>query len=176
MKFQETIEKRRSIRQYTDQTVTKEQIEEIIKAAQIAPTWKNSQTGRFHVVCSQDMKKGILEKGLPERNAKKAENAVLIVTSFVKNVSGYTNGQPDNELGNGWGAYDLGLASENLVLKAADMGLGTLIMGIRSEEAIRAVLNIPEEEIIVSVIALGYPDIEPVMPPRKPTEDVVKYY
>ena len=52
-------------------------------------------------------------------NQPKAENAALIITTFVQNRSGFQkDGTPDNELGNGWGCYDLGLQNENLVLKA----------------------------------------------------------
>ena len=54
------------------------------------------------------------------------------------------DGTADNELGNGWGCYDLGLQNENLVLKAVDLGLSTLIMGLREADRLREILNIPE--------------------------------
>ena len=48
MEFNELLEKRRSVRKYkADTTVDRETIEEILKAGQQAPTWKNSQTGRY---------------------------------------------------------------------------------------------------------------------------------
>ena len=72
----------------------------------------------------------------------------------------------DNELGNGWGCYDLGLQNENLVLKAADLGLSTLIMGLREADRLREILNIPETETIVSVIAVGKAAEEPIRPHR----------
>ena len=45
-----------------------------------------------------------------------------------------------------------------MILKATELGLATLIMGIRDEKKIREMLNIPTEEIIVAVIALGIGD------------------
>ena len=46
MEFQNLIEKRRSVRKYVERnTVTKDEILSMIKAAQEAPSWKNSQTG-----------------------------------------------------------------------------------------------------------------------------------
>ena len=94
----------------------------------------------------------------------------MIVTTFVANRAGFNRqGEPDNEAGNGWGFYDCGLHNENLVLKAKDMGLDTLIMGIRDEKAIRQVLNIPETEIIVAVIAVGYASEGAEKPKRKST-------
>ena len=46
MQLQEALEKRRSVRSYQSTPVEKEKIEEIIKAAALAPSWKNSQVTR----------------------------------------------------------------------------------------------------------------------------------
>ena len=48
-----------------------------------------------------------------------------------------------------------------LILKAKDLGLDTLVMGIRDSEKIREALNIPENEEIVSVISVGYRAVDP---------------
>ena len=53
------------------------------------------------------------------------------------------------------------------------MGLDTLIMGIRDGDKIREILNIPENEIVVSVIAIGYSDSEATKPKRKRAEDIL---
>ena len=65
------------------------------------------------------------------------------------------DGSPTNELGNGWGYYDCGLQNMNLLLKAEELGLSTLIMGIRDAEKLRDVFHIPLEESIVSVISVA---------------------
>lgn len=176
MEFNTVIKNRRSIRKF-DKTkmVSKEQVEQVIQAAVYAPTWKNSQTARYY--CAMDEESiNKVANCLQGTNKEKSEGAALIVTTFVHNRSGFDrDGNPDNECGNGWGYYDLGLASENLVLKAHELGLGTLIMGIRDGEALRNVLSVPEEETVVAVIAIGYPDIDPEMPKRKTTEDVITW-
>lgn len=178
MELQKVIETRRSVRKYdASRKVTKEQISEIVQAAIQAPSWKNSQTARYHVVLSDELTETMLKDCLPEFNAKNSEGAALVVTTFVANRAGFNReGQPDNEVGNGWGFYDLGLHNENFVLKAKEIGLDTLIMGIRDEKKIREVLQIPEAETIVAVIALGYGEQEPEMPKRKKPEDIVTYY
>ncbi len=178
MELQKVIETRRSVRKYdASRKVTKEQISEIVQAAIQAPSWKNSQTARYHVVLSDELTKTMLSDCLPEFNAKNSEGAALVVTTFVADRAGFNReGQPDNEVGNGWGFYDLGLHNENFVLKAKEIGLDTLIMGIRDEKKIREVLQIPEAETIVAVIALGYGEQEPEMPKRKKPEDIVTYY
>ena len=51
MEFKDLINERRSVRQYdADKKVTREQLEEIIKQAQLAPTWKNSQNARYYCI------------------------------------------------------------------------------------------------------------------------------
>lgn len=61
---------------------------------------------------------------------------------------------------------------KNLLLKAAEMGIGTLVMGIRDEKKLHEILSIPEEQMVVSVIGVGYGTVSPDMPKRKSVEDV----
>ena len=133
MELQTAFETRRSIRHYdAEKKVTKEQVETLIKAASLAPSWK---------------------------------------------LVGFDNdGNPVNEAGDGWGYYDLGLQNENLLLNATELGLDTLVMGIRDGEAIREMLNIPETENVVAVIAVGYKAKEANMPKRKEVEEIAKFF
>ena len=178
MEFQNLIEKRRSVRKYVERnTVTKDEILSMIKAAQEAPSWKNSQTGRYYCIMDEKNVEQFRRECLPEMNAGKCENAVLLVSTFVHNRAGFQkDGTADNELGNGWGCYDLGLQNENLVLKAVDLGLSTLIMGLREADRLREILNIPESETIVAVIAVGKAAEEPIHPQRKPIEEIAKFF
>ena len=178
MELQEALKERRSIRKYKVADVLKEDVMKIIEAAILAPSWKNSLVTRYHVVTSKETVQNIKENALPEFNMNNSKNApVLIVMSFVRSLSGFDKDQdPANEIGEGWGFYDCGLASENLLLKAHELGYGTLIMGIRDQAKIREILDIPKEEIIVSVVALGVKDIDPVMPKRKTISEVSKWY
>ena len=157
MEFQNLIEKRRSVRKYVERnTVTKDEILSMIKAAQEAPSWKNSQTGRYYCIMDEKNVEQFRRECLPEMNAGKCENAVLLVSTFVHNRAGFQkDGTADNEIGNGWGCYDLGLQNENLILKAEELGYGTLIMGIRDADKIREFCSVPETETVVGVIAVG---------------------
>ena len=178
MEFQKLMEVRRSVRKYAaDKKVTKEELMEMIGAAQEAPSWKNTETGRYYCVLSEEMTERVRRECLPEGNARKAENAALVVTTFVKDKAGFQNDKTaDNELGNGWGCYDLGLQNENLILRAVECGFSTLIMGIRDADKIRELLSIPEEEVIVSVIAIGQAADMPSRPKRKNVDDVLSVY
>ena len=179
MEFQTLIENRRSVRKYSPNTdISKEQIQQLIKASLEAPSWKNTETGRYYCVLSEDMKQKLRKECLCYANNDiKTEHAALIVTTFVHNRAGFQkDGTPDNEIGNGWGCYDLGLQNENLILKAAELGLSTLIMGLRNADKIREMLSIPESETIVAVIAVGTADEEPSRPKRRELEDVLKFF
>ncbi len=176
MELEKCIGKRRSIRKYRDEPVDRLMIEQVIQAAIYAPSWKNSQVSRYYVVDKPAQREKLLAC-LPEFNQKSVKDApVFIVTTVVKDRSGYNRqGEPDTHLGSGFQYFDNGLQVMNLCLKAYDLGLGTLIMGIYDEKEIREYLEIPETENIVVVIALGYSDEENDMPRRKGVKDVLTY-
>ncbi len=178
MEFQNLIESRRSIRVYDEsKKVSREELEELIKAATLAPSWKNSQVSRYYVAASQEAQEKV-RKNLASFNDNNTKGAAaLIVAAIVKERSGYErDGSASTELcHNEWGVFDNGLACQNLVLKAADMGLGSLIMGIRDAEGMKKDLELPDTEMITAVIAVGYPKTEAVMPKRKAVEDVAKF-
>lgn len=178
MEFNEVLETRRSIRRYKTDKVEKDLIERMLRAATLAPSWKNSETARYYVVMSEEMLEKVKNECLPSFNAARVKEApVLIVTTFVKDISGFgAEGVPANEAGNGWGYYDLGLHNENLILEARNLGLDTLIMGLRHEGKLRNILQIPEEELVVSVISVGYRDINPEMPKRKEISEITRFY
>lgn len=174
MELQKCLETRKSIRKYKDTPVAKETIQELIKAAQLAPSWKNTQTSRYYIAMG-DAKKEFSEKCLPTFNRNNTEDAAaLIVTTVVEGLSGFTQ-QGDTHLKHGFACFDNGLQVANFCLKATELGLGTLIMGIYKEEAIREFFQIPANEIIVAVLGLGYPDQDPEAKPRKSVDDITTF-
>ena len=174
MEFSELISARRSVRGY-ESAADHDALVSILREAQQAPSWKNQQTSRCYVVESPETLESFRAAVLPSFNRNSSDKAALIVTTYIKNVVGFSDGTPVNEIGNGWGAYDLGLHDAYLVLAAANAGYDTLIMGIRDADAIRARLGIPESEEIMSVIAVGKRSTEPSVRPRKNLEDVVRF-
>ncbi len=179
MEFQKVIKARRSMRDYDPtKKVDQKTIKEIIDAAILSPSWKNSQTARYYCILSDDLLEQFKEVALPPFNAKNTKDApALIVSTFVKDVAGFTpEGQAVNEIGNGWGFYDLGLHNQSLVLKAKELGLDSLIMGIRDANKIRQLLKISDDETIVAVIALGYGSKEMTMPKRKANADILTFF
>ena len=177
MELREVMQKRKSIRQYLTTPVEEEKVKAMIEAAILAPTWKNAQEIRYYVAVSEEKRQAVLD-ALVEGNRKKTQNApVFLISAVILNRAGFQkDGTADNELGNGWGYYDLGLHDENLILRAIELGLDTLIMGIRDEKAIREALSIPENELLGAVIAVGYRAIHPGKPKRKTVDDILKLF
>ncbi len=175
MELQTCIEQRRSVRKYKKQSVPRELIREIIKAATFAPSWKNSQVSRCYVAEGNAKKE--LASYLGEFNGRNVQDApVLIVSTVVNKRSGFTRaGEYETHLKDGFQYYDCGMQSMNLCLKAHELGLATLVMGIYDEAAIRKLFNIDESQIIVAVTAVGYADGETSMPKRKSVDDITVF-
>lgn len=173
MELTKCMEERRSIRRYKKQSVDRDLIKQLIEAAILAPSWKNSQVSRYYAV-DGDQKDQFMAC-LPEFNQNNSKDAsTIIVSTVVNGRSGFErDGSYTTHLKDGFQYFDNGLQVQNLCLKAYELGLGTLIMGIYDEQKIREFLSIPEDEVVVAVIAVGYPDIEPVMPKRKSVEDIL---
>ena len=177
MELQNALETRRSIRKYQAKPVEPEKIRQMIQAAILAPSWKKSQVTRYYVAQSEEALQKVRE-ALPEFNRNNTKDApVLIVSTIVKGRSGYNvDGTASNELEDGWGCYDCGMQNMNLLLKATELGLGTLVMGIRDAGKLKELFEIPEEESVVSVIGVGYADVDPEMPKRKSVDETTKFY
>ena len=175
MDFQELISARRSARGY-QAAIDHESLVNILKEAQRAPSWKNQQTSRCYILETPETLESFRDAALPSFNRNSSAHAALIVTTYVRNVVGFQEGKPVNEIGNGWGAYDLGLHDAYLTLAARNAGYDTLIMGIRDAQSIRDRLNIPENEEIMSVIAVGKRSADVPMRPRRELDEVVRFF
>lgn len=175
MDFQKCIETRRSIRKYKAEPVDRQVIGQLVQAAILAPSWKNSQVTRFYAADGE--KKQQLAECLPSYNQNNTKDAaVLIVVTVKDKISGFDNeGNALTKLGDGFQYFDSALQVENLCLKAHELGLGTLIMGLYDEEKTRAFLGIDESEKIVCFLSVGVPNIEPKMPNRNSIDDVLKF-
>ena len=81
MEFKELIQVRRSVRAYSAPP-SREDLEQILKEAQQAPSWKNSQTTRWYVAETPEKREEV-RQALHAANQKKAVNAALIVSTYV---------------------------------------------------------------------------------------------
>ena len=162
----ETILTRRSIRNYTDRSINKDEYIQLIKAAVSAPSAGNQQP--WQLVIIQD--KNILEKVLEfHPNAKmliEAQGAILICGDLSK------------EKYKGFWVQDCAAAAQNLLLAAHSMGLGACWLGIYPREdrvvGMKKLIAIPEKIIPLALVSIGYP-AEEKPPSDRFTESFVHY-
>ncbi len=175
--FDEIVASRRSVRNYdASKTISEEQVADLIMTAMEAPSWANQQPTKYYVAMDPE-KVAAIKDLIGEGNKRNTAGApVMIVSTYIKSRSGFFRGQAANEIGEGWGAYDNGLSNAFFILKARESGFDTLIMGMRDSDALRNLLDIPEDECIMAVISLGYRALDPVRPARKPLNEVVKFF
>jgi nitroreductase len=158
LKFEEVLEKRRSIRKYKDAPIPKEKILKMLEAARIAPSASNRQPWHFIVVENKETIKKLAKQEWA------AEAPLMIV------------GLADQAASPNWCSNDLGIAFEHLVLAATNLGLGTCWMGQTGrEEMIKGLLGIPDNFKVVAVIPIGVPDEAPKPKERKSLDAIVSW-
>lgn len=144
----EAIEKRRSIRKFLDTPVTDEQLRELLRAAMLAPSAKNGQPWHFVVIRRGETMEALREKHPYAMSLQTAQACICVC------------GKIDPELPDYY-TQDCAASTQNILLQAQSMGLGTCWMGVapRGERmsAVRDALQIPEGVAPFCLIAVGYP-------------------
>ncbi|MCL6638143.1 MAG: nitroreductase family protein [Firmicutes bacterium] len=168
MELYEAIEARRSIRRFKADPVADGQLERVLNAARLAPSWKNLQCWRFIVIRSEEGRASVLPAFDDSNPGKKAIMAapVLIVLCADPEASGKMGDRL-------YYLVDAGIAMENLMLAARAEGLGTCWLGEFNEDAARVPLGVPEGWRVVGMTPLGYPDQDPKPRPRKSLDEIV---
>lgn len=169
MDLGEAIIGRRSVRKFSDYVVTDDEIRALIEAARWAPSWANTQTWEFIVVRDKGLIEKVVGTYVEKNPATKGSlsASALIVACSKTGVSG-CYGNRDVTKFPSWYMFDLGMAVENLCLKAYSMGLGTVVVGFMDHDACKKILNVPEGYEVVAVLPIGKPAAPPKAgPPRK---------
>lgn len=150
MEIQEALLNRRSIRRYTDQKISKEDISKILKAAMYAPSAMNLQAWQFIVI---DEKEILIEtiKSIPYAEMLKQSSAAIIVCG--------DNAVEKNE---SWLLQNCSASIQNILLSAHGLGIGSCWVAIHGMDDVyknvRVQFKLPENIVPVALIALGYPD------------------
>ncbi|WP_031482416.1 nitroreductase family protein [Maridesulfovibrio frigidus] len=160
---------RRTIRKYTDETVTDETLEQLYKVMESTQSWANTQCWEVVNVVDPEIREQ-LQATLPKQNpAYRAtvDAPVLFALCAKKGTSGMI-GDSMPTIHADWYMYDLGLMTQNLCLAAHSLGLGTVVVGWFDHNKCNEILNVPEGTEIVSIIPMGYRNQKGAMPKHKP--------
>jgi len=166
----EIFKLRRSIRAFTEEDVSDEQIEKILEAARWAPSAGNIQPWEFIVVRRPDIKRDLARAAL---NQTFIEEAPVVIVACADEIrSGRIYGNRGVNL---YCIQDTAAAIENMLLAACALGLGACWVGAFDEEAARKILRIPRGVRPVAMIPVGYPAEKPSPPRKRPLKEIVHY-
>ena len=164
--FKELVQKRRSVRKFTEQDISAEDLQTILCAALMSPTSKSTRAWHFVVVDDKNLLEKIsLCRPMGSQFVADAKVAIVVLG--------------DREVTDAW-CEDASIAAVTMQYQAADLGLGSCWCQIRnrfmengepSDNVLRFLLHYPENLTAECVIGIGYPAIE-----RKPqNEDNLKW-
>ncbi len=158
----QAIKQRRSIRQFTEQAIDRNLLEQILDAARWAPTAGNQQRWRFIVVTDPTVKE-MVRKVSPGIFATPAAFVVICAEKV-----------PDASAWDEWTYLaDCAIAAQNIMLAAHALGLGSCLAISYARTALKEILDIPEQVEPELVVTLGYPAEDPAPPSRLPLSQIV---
>lgn len=146
MRVADAIRSRRNVRRFSDQPVDLDVLMRVVDAARRAPSSMNQQRWDFVLVTDQDALRSIAGLGGYADHVAEAGAAVAMVTPDLDD--------PEERESI---AFDLGQATENLMLAAWEEGIGSCHATIEDQDGIRRLLGIPDAHRCELVISLGHP-------------------
>jgi nitroreductase len=196
------IQDRRSIRDYTDEPVSDQDLDMILEAARQAPSGENAQPWRFIIVKDVETRRRLgalagggsgrrftaefVTKKMQERFSRlqdEAKKRAVFEKLTSGRVSTFLSDAPVNIVVCGkkevWDLpYDTSAAIENMLLMVTALGLGACwviapCIDIRDEERVKALLGMPEGFKVISIVSVGHPTRPHRPRPRIPIEDLV---
>jgi nitroreductase len=151
----ELFNKRRSVRDYTDEEVTDEQVKEILSAAMLAPSANNVKPWEFVVVRNKESLRRLSEIGMWQKFIANSNVSIVITVNPINTDK--------------W-VQDCSIAAAHIYLEASNQDLGVCwanVMGNTNKEnekekLVRRVLDIPDTHRVLCIMTLGNPaqDIE----------------
>ena len=200
MTVKDAILARRSIRKFTDQPVSDEQIASLLEAARSAPSSINCQPWRFRVirgaediawlagpptkgqrwvgragavlVCCADIQRFVDDSAA---NVRFLRDSGMLPPDMLDGLDEYLskaeNAEP--EMLRWAAAANCAIALTQMMLQAVELGLGTCWIGMYDEEALKQRFAMPEQMPIVALLAVGHPAESPEPRPRKNIQDIL---
>lgn len=154
MELKEVLLKRRSVRKFTEEPVSEEMIQELLHAAMSGPSACNRKPWAFYAVTNPQKLEEL--KSSSKFTKMDAKLAIIVCGDLSKALP--------MQMADYW-IQDCSAATENILLRVTDLGLGAVWCGIhpqeKAEERVREILELPENEIPLSLIYIGHPAEEP---------------
>ena len=170
MRVKEAIHSRKSIRKYKNEPITQEIVDELLDAARLAPSAKNVQSHRYFIIQEQNTRNKLAEQGAFKHLFVYEAPLIIICcadpSQYPPSVD--LDASPKN-----YALIDLSIAASFLVLRATELGLGTVFVAQINRDKIKKILDIPQNYIVPFVIPIGYPAEDPIPKPRKNIGEII---
>ena len=156
------LKDRRTIRNFEDKEIPDDAIKMILEAGRWSPSASNRQPWEFIVIKNKELLKKLWDtKAVFSPSFQTAPLAIVIV--------GKINESPN------WYETDLVLASMNIMLMAWALKLGTCWIGSMNRKKSKKILNLEENDFILTILPIGYiKDGIPNPPPRKELSQITR--
>lgn len=148
MQVFDAIKSNRSVREFTDQPVRREDIIQIVNAARLSGSAKNRQPWQFVVVTERATLQALSQCGPWCKHLAGAAFGVVLTVEDLHTPETLTT------------PFDLGRASQNMILAAWELGIVSCMATIYEPDQARAALGIPETIDVPWAISFGYPQPE----------------
>ena len=165
----DAIKGRRSVRKYKKEKLLRQDLEKILEAGIWAPSGSNAQPWQFFVIDNNELIKKIMviAPGIFNLPA-----AMVIVCRDMERAFSLVG-----ELGRDViSLMDISMASQNMMVEAYDLGIGSCAVRSFGISALKTLLNFPEHISPELIIALGYPEEFLPAPERRKLDEVVFWY
>ena len=166
----ENIKSRVSVRKFKKANVAQELIDDILIAASYAPSAGNHQPWEFVIVKDDKLKQQLAHAAFDQNWMTSAP--VLIVACINMRIAKASYGERGEKL---YCIQDVANATENMLLAATSLGLGTCWVGAFSEPMVTTILHCPDYVRPCAIIALGWPAEVPDAEARHPLRDFVHH-
>lgn len=166
----ETIKNRRSVRAFTQEDVSEEEVKKLIDAARWAPSAGNIQPWEFIIVRKPEIKRGLSIAALHQIFIEEAPVVIVVCANRIR--SGRVYGARGTNL---YCLQDTAAATQNMLLAAYALKLATCWVGAFKEEEAKKTLNLPDRVRPVAIISVGHSAKRPTTRSRRPLSKIVHY-
>jgi nitroreductase len=166
----EAIMRRRSVRAYTREEVSEEEVEKLIEVARCAPSAGNIQPWEFVIVTKAETKRRLAEAALHQTFIEEAPVVIVVCANVERSSRGY-----GSRGANLYCLQDTAAATENMFLAATALGLATCWVGAFHEDEAAKVINTPRGVRPVAIIPVGHATEKPTAPPKRSLREIVHY-
>jgi nitroreductase len=153
----DAIRARRNVRTYEDRPIPPDDLDRILEAGRRAPSSMNDQPWGFVLCTERETLQRLADTWMYAAHVAESAATIVLVAA-----------DPADQDERDWMFYDMGQATLQMMITAADLGIGSSHASIGDQELARRILRAPEDRLCIAMVAFGYPAGRPLRPIERP--------